>query len=166
MPFIVRIPLPTDPSGITCVVRSLRRALRDVRDRAAQDDARWRQVAMAGMATAEGEACVLVRHPMLGAPAVQGVMRRRWPSMTVEPADECMPGFDWRTEDAVSLGLARRGMEPVRIVVMPQRDRHSVRPADPSPWCDPMPLVFWAAGEGLLVVGRQPSASCLLAAAA
>jgi hypothetical protein len=39
-------------------------------------------------------------------------------------------------EDAADLGRCRRGIEPLRIVVMPQQDRQIV-----SPMIEPMPVI-------------------------
>jgi hypothetical protein len=47
-----------------------------------------------------------------------------------EPAWAMSPG------DAADLGRCRRGVEPLRIVIMPQHDRQIVTPA-----IEPMPVV-------------------------
>jgi hypothetical protein len=48
-----------------------------------------------------------------------------------EPAVAMLPG------DAADLGQCLRGVEPLRIVVMPQRDRQPITP----PIIEPMPVV-------------------------
>lgn len=142
MPLAARLPLSADQVGVVDAGRHLRRAVRDVRDRAARTDARWRCVAMAGLITAEGSGLVLIRHPGLRHAQVEAVMRRRWPSMSAACARVSEPSFLWQTRDAVLLGIARRGIEPVRIVVMPQRQTPAPDREAPLWWQDPMPLVF------------------------
>ncbi|GAA0577236.1 hypothetical protein GCM10009416_14800 [Craurococcus roseus] len=51
------------------------------------------------------------------------------------------------TEDAAELARIRRGVEPLRIVVLPQRAAHagehgSIEVADAAGWMEPMPVAF------------------------
>jgi hypothetical protein len=135
------------PAGGIGAVPRLRRALRDVRDRAAQADARWRAVAMLGMLETEGRAAVLVVHPVrLPRIVVERALRRRWPGVVLSEV-EPEPSFRFPTGLAAALARARRGMEPLRMVVMPQRPRASPGEAAGSSAREPMPIAF-AIGHG------------------
>jgi hypothetical protein len=119
----------------------LRRGLRDVRDRAARLDRRWRSVSMAGVVDCSGRALVLVRHPSLPPDAVASRMARRWPSASLHPPGSLAPRFDLTVPLAVALAAKRRGVQPLRIVIMPQRPPGVAEV--PVRRCDrePMPLL-------------------------
>ena len=115
------LPLPDHPAGLRASVARLRRALRDVRDRAARRSASWRGVALAGMSTGDGSAFVLVRHPGIARRGVVDILRKRWPEVAVVEADALEPSWSMSTQDAAELARIRRGVEPLRIVALPQR---------------------------------------------
>jgi hypothetical protein len=94
--------------------------MRDVRDRAAQRRSRWRGVAITGMTSANGAALLLIRHPALTRAEVADVLRRRWPDVTLSDGT-VPPTWEMTVEDAVELACERRGVEPLRVVVLPQR---------------------------------------------
>ncbi len=70
------LPLPGHPTGLRAAVARLRRAVRDLRDRAAKRRAAWRAIAVAGMATGDA-AHVLVRHPGVERAEIIEVLRKR-----------------------------------------------------------------------------------------
>ena len=102
-------------------VARLRRALRDFRDRAARRNGHWRGVAIAGMASADRTAVVLVRHGGIDRAEVADVLHRRWPDAAIGDVGSLSPSWEFAIEDAVELARARRGVEPLRIVVLAQR---------------------------------------------
>ena len=59
---------------------------------------------------------------------VEAVLRRRWPEVMVKGLEQEVPTWAMTAEDAADLGRCRRGIEPMRIVVMPQHDRQIVAP--------------------------------------
>jgi len=54
------------------------------------------------------------------------VLRRRWPELVLKNLDNEVPTATMLVDDAADLARFRRGVEPLRIVVLPQRDRQSV----------------------------------------
>lgn len=141
------LPLHHRPGELRAQVARLRRALRDVRDRATRRRATWRSVALAGMATGDGTAFVLVSHPGPARSEVAAVLRKRWPEVAVVDADALEPSWAMPTEDAAELARIRRGVEPLRVVVLPQREvdraAHGLTRVDPAPIAvEPMPIAF------------------------
>ena len=137
------LPLGHRPGRLRAAVSHLRRACRDVRDRAARRSGRWRGVVMAGMATSTGVALVLVGHAGVGRAEVGDMLRRRWPGAAIGDVDEALPSWIMSAEDAAELARARRGAEPLRVVVPAQR---SARPdgvgGDSHAWTGPLPFVL------------------------
>lgn len=134
------VTLAVPPGPIVGVAPRFRRALRDVRDRAARADRRWATVSIAGMVDAEGHLHLLLLHPDLSATAVERVMARRWPQVRFQPSCGDAPPFAFTPRDAASLARVRRGVEPLRVVVLGQRLRHRDDPKAGER--EPMPLVF------------------------
>lgn len=119
-------------------VRRLRRGLRDVRDRTARQRRAWRDLTFAGMAGADRTAWIMIAHDGVDQDEVQDALRRRWPRVVVKGlAAQEVPQHAVTVEDAVQLGRCRRGIEPLRIVIMPQR---AALPAPPS-IIKPMPVL-------------------------
>jgi hypothetical protein len=116
-------------AGLPDAVRRLRRALRDVRDRVARHSRSWRDVSFAGMASGDHTALVLVSHQDIDRRKVQDVLRRRWPDVALKELEQEQPVVVMLPDDAADLGRHRRGVEPLRIVVMPQQDQQTI----PSP---------------------------------
>ena len=110
------IPLGTDPIAS---IRRLRKGLRDVRDRAARVDQRWAGVAFAGLLS-EGVAMILISHPDFDRTAVWWALSARWPKAVIVDVGDAEPSWRMAGDDAVALARCRRGIEPIRIVVMPQ----------------------------------------------
>ncbi len=141
------LPLPHSPGAICAASARLRRAVRDVRDRAARHRTPWRSVAFAGMATGDGVAFVLVRHPGVERPEVAAVLRKRWPAAVITVVGASEPSWAMSMEDAAELARARRGLEPLRIVVLAQRaagtsaDQRAAVHELAAPFA-PMPIAF------------------------
>jgi hypothetical protein len=117
---LVVLPVARDTGNLRGAIARLRRACRDVRDRAARRRAPWRHVAIAGMTTGDA-ALLLVRHPGIGRSEVADVLGVRWPDASVGDVGAAEPSWQMATEDAAKLARIRRGVEPLRIVVPPQR---------------------------------------------
>ncbi len=115
-------------AGLPDAVRRLRRGLRDVRDRTARCRNRWRDVCFAGMAGGDGTALVMITHEDVDRSDVVDVLRRRWPEVVVKELEQEVPTWAMTAADAADLGRCRRGVEPLRIVVMPQQHRQIVAP--------------------------------------
>ena len=144
---IATLPLQYRPGELRAAVARLRRACRDVRDRAARQRARWRSMAMAGMAFGNSTALLLIRHPVVALAEVGDVITRRWPDAVIRQGISASPCWAMSVEDAVELGRARRGCEPLRIVVLPQRVAgvsvfQQMGEQEPRPPLEPMPIAF------------------------
>jgi hypothetical protein len=123
-------------AGLPAAVRQLRRGLRDVRDRTARRWRRWREVCFAGLADGDHMALLLISHQGVERREVDDVLRRRWPTVVVKSLEHEVPTVTMSAADAADLGQRRRGIEPLRIVVMPQHHRQVVPPV-----LEPMPVL-------------------------
>jgi hypothetical protein len=123
-------------TGLPDAVRRLRRGLRDVRDRMVRRRRSWRDVCCTGMAGGDHTALVMITHQGIDRREVEDVLRRRWPDFVMKSLENEEPDAAMVAEDAADLGRCRRGVEPLRIVVMPQQDRQVVLPV-----IEPMPVI-------------------------
>jgi hypothetical protein len=114
------------PEGLCDAVRRLRRGLRDVRDRRARHKNRWREACCAGMAGGDHAALVMITHEGIDRHEVEDVLHRRWPDAVVKELEQEKPTVAMTADVAADLGRCRRGIEPLRIVVMPQHDREAI----------------------------------------
>jgi len=141
------LPLHHRPGGLHAAVTRLRRACGDVRDRRAQKNRRWRDVAVAGMANGDGAALLLIRHVDIDRAEIAEVLHGRWPGSVVGDVGEASPTRPFAVEDAAELARARRGVEPLRIVVLAQRaantgERRRTAADEPAEPIAPMPITF------------------------
>ncbi len=141
------LPLHLQAGELRAAVARLRRACRDVRDRAARRDRRWRGGAVAGMAPGDGTALLLIRHAGIGRAVIADALRRRWPDALVGDVGAASPSWTFTTRDAAELARARRGVEPLRIVVLAQRaartsERLRGAVLDSAKPFEPMPIAF------------------------
>jgi hypothetical protein len=118
---LIVVPPRRQPAALRAATIRLRRALRDVRDRAGRWSWGWRGVAVAGMMGGDGIVMALVRHPETTHAEIAEVFSRRWPEMTVGDVEVASPNWEIAVEDAVELARIRRGVEPLRILVLPRR---------------------------------------------
>jgi hypothetical protein len=123
-------------AGLRNGVRRLRRGLRDVRDRMARRQRRWREVCFSGMVGGDHMA-VMITHEGIDRWEVQDVLRHRWPDLVMKSLEHEEPTWAMTADDAADLGRCRRGAEPLRIVIMPQQDRQPIT----SSIIQPMPVV-------------------------
>jgi hypothetical protein len=89
------------------------------------------------MAGGDHTALVLVSHDGADQREVEDVLRRRWPNAVVKELEQEEPTVAMTAEDAADLGRCRRGVEPLRVVIMPQHDRQPIT----SPVIQPMPMI-------------------------
>ncbi|MBD0272519.1 MAG: hypothetical protein ICV73_11390 [Acetobacteraceae bacterium] len=104
------------------------------------------------MVTGDGAALVLVRHPGIPREEVAEVLRWRWPNLTVSDVGAVSPSWAMSIEDAAELAGTRRGIEPLRIVILAQRaadasaGQRTARYVPPPP-VEPMPVAFEWSGR-------------------
>jgi hypothetical protein len=89
---------------------------------------RWREVSFAGMAGGDGTALVMVTHEGVDRHEVEDALRRRWSDLVMKELEQEAPTVAMSPGDAADLGRCRRGVEPLRIVVMPEHDRQIAAP--------------------------------------
>jgi hypothetical protein len=127
-------------AGLPDAARRLRRGLRDVRDRSARRWRQWRTIAFADMIGGDHKALVLISHQGVDRREVADVLGRRWPDVVVKDLEDEEPTWAMMADEAAELGRRRRGVEPLRILVLAQQVlRVTVAPA---PVVEPMPVVI------------------------
>ncbi len=89
---------------------------------------RWREVCFAGMAGGDGTALVMITHEGIDRHEVEDVLHGRRPDVVVKGLEQEEPDVAMTADDAADLGRCRRGVEPLRIVVMPQHYRQITSP--------------------------------------
>jgi hypothetical protein len=109
--------------GLLDGTRHLRRAIRDVRDRVARHTNAWREVGFGGIIGGDRRAMIIVSHAGIDRCDVLDVMRRRWPAVVIKRPAREEPTWEMLPDDAAELGRCRRGVEPLRVTIMPQQDQ-------------------------------------------
>lgn len=132
------VPVLYEPGGLRMAVRRLRRALRDLRDRHARNDLRWRHVGFAGLLTGSGTAMIVVDRGPVRRAEIFDAVRHRWAEAEVTDLTSEAPSMAMTVADAVEVASVRRGAEPLRLLVLPQLDR----PVRMTPAVDSMPIVW------------------------
>ena len=64
---------------------------------------------------------MLISHEGVDRRELLDVLRRRWPDVVLKDLEHEEPMWAMTPDDAADLGTRRRGVEPLRIMVMPQR---------------------------------------------
>jgi hypothetical protein len=82
-----------------------------------------------------GSALVLIKHPGITRVRVWSVLRRRWPKVTLHDVADVAPNSWLSVAEAADLVRRRRGIEGLRIVVLPQR-------GSVEDWAEAMPFTF------------------------
>jgi hypothetical protein len=67
-----------------------------------------------------GQALILIDHPGIDRDEVWSVFERRWPKVVMRVVGDIQPSSRMTVEDAAALARCRRGIEPIRIVILPQ----------------------------------------------
>ena len=127
--------IPLDSTDLIPMIRRLRKSLRDVRDRTARIHARWAAVAMGGIVSDADQLMIIVGHAGIDREALWDVFERRWPNIIIISDLGDVPTSTLTVDATIRLAVARRGIEPIRIVVPAQH------PADPGWDDDAMPVV-------------------------
>jgi hypothetical protein len=65
-------------------------------------------------------ALVMIIHDGVDRHEVEAVLRRRWSDLVMKEFEQEAPIVAMSSGDAADLGQRRRGVEPLRIVIMPQ----------------------------------------------
>ncbi len=138
------LPLPRAGCGLRAAVQPLRRALRDLRDRAARAPGgrAWRSVAFAGLALGDGVVWLAVAHGGITRAELARECNRRFRAAAFADLADTSPPTSFPTAAAAELSRLGRGIEPIRIVVAAQRDRAvaagaTSRPTQPLPFLVP-----------------------------
>jgi hypothetical protein len=83
---------------------------------------------------------VIISHQGIDRREVLDVLRQRWPSVVLKDLAQDEPMWEMTAYDAANLGSRRRGVEPLRVLVMPQKiTRVTVAP---TPVIEGMPVVI------------------------
>jgi hypothetical protein len=70
-------------------------------------------------------ALVTIVHEAIDRRDVQEALRRRWPDLALKSLEHEEPAVSMTAKGAADLGQRRRGVESLRIVIMPQPDRQT-----------------------------------------
>jgi hypothetical protein len=72
-------------------------------------------------ASGDHRALVLISHQGIDRRELQYVLCRRWPDVVLKGLEREEPTWAMTPDDAADLGRRRRGVEPLRIMVIAQR---------------------------------------------
>jgi hypothetical protein len=97
-------------------------------------------VSCAGLMGGDHKALVLIAHQGIDRREVADVLRRRWPDVVLKDLAQEEPAWVMTADDAADLGSRRRGVEPLRVLVMPQKITRLI--VAPTPVIAPMPVVI------------------------
>jgi hypothetical protein len=82
---------------------------------------------------------ILIRHPDITRREIASVLCRRWPDAILRDEMSGSPCWAMSVPDVVELARARRGFEPLRVIILAQRvyrqggHRHQPLPVAPMP---------------------------------
>ena len=102
---------------------------------------RWRTVGLASMIGGDHRALVMISHEGIERREVLDVLCRRWPTVTLKELAQEEPAWTITPDDAADLGTRRRGAEPLRVLVMPQKIT-GVTVAPATMILEPMPMIM------------------------
>jgi hypothetical protein len=86
------------------------------------------------------KALLIISHQGVDRRDVLQVLGRRWRSVALMDLAQEEPTWTMTADDAAELGSRRRGVEPLRVLVLPQKiTRVAIAPA---PVIEPMPVVI------------------------
>jgi hypothetical protein len=128
--------------GLRAAVRHIRKACRDLRDRAARGPGgrRWQAIAIAGLALGDGTAWLAVAHGGITRTALADGFARRFGAVVFADLADTPPPTSFSDAAAVELSRLGRGVEPLRVAVAPQR-APAVGIDTSSGAADPMPIL-------------------------
>ena len=84
---------------------------------------------------------MLISHEGVDRREVLDGLRPRWPNVLVKELEQEEPAWTMTVGDAADLGSRRRGVEPLRVLVLPQKITRVV--VAPAPlMVEPMPVLI------------------------
>jgi hypothetical protein len=107
--------------------------LRDIRDGTAREDRRWREVAFAGLGTAD-HAIILIQHPGIDRDDLWARLDQRLPNIVVRDPSGVEPSSRLSVVDAARLAVLRRGVQPLRVMVLQQNVAACDLSGEPMPF--------------------------------
>ena len=84
-----------------------------------------------------GRMLLRVQHPGIARAALWSVLERRWSTVVLTDPGATEPASAMTVGNAAALARRRRGLEPVRIVVLPQVAAAAI---SQDGWDEPMPM--------------------------
>jgi hypothetical protein len=94
------------------------------------------------MAPGDGGMLVMIRHPGIPRCEVADVLCRRWPDAAAADVGSVSPSWRMRITDAIELARARRGVEPLRIIILAQQAHRQQATGRQPVSAEPMPIVL------------------------
>ena len=82
----------------------------------------------------------MISHQDIDRREVLEMLRRRWPDVLIKGLEREELAWTMTPDEAAELGSHRRGVEPLRIVVLPQKNTR-VAVASAPVMVEPMPVV-------------------------
>ena len=98
-------------------------------------------MSFAGMMGGDRMALVLISHQDIDRREVLDVLRGRWPDLLVKDLAGEEPTWTMTAGDAADLGSRRRGVEPLRVLVLPQKITRVIVAPVPA-IVEPMPVLI------------------------
>ena len=130
--------LPIPSGDLINAVRQLRKAVRDKRDRLARKNDLFQGVSLGGLVSG-GHLRLLIKHSGIDRETVEEAFRERWPEIVLLDVGTVEPTLMLTLQDAVAVGVRRRGVEPCRVIIPPQRRASDLNDEGAD---EPMPMAF------------------------
>lgn len=96
-------------------------------------------MSFAGLLGGDHKALVMISHQGIDRREVLEILHPRWPNVLVKELEQEDPTWTMTPDEAAVLGSRRRGVEPLRIVIMPQKVQRVT--VAPTPVIEPMPVL-------------------------
>lgn len=96
-------------------------------------------MSFAGLKGGDHRALIMISHQGIHRREMADVLRPRWPNVVLKGLEAEEPASTMAPHEAADLGSRRRGVEPLRIIVMQQRVQRIV--VTIAPVIEPMPVV-------------------------
>ncbi len=81
---------------------------------------------------------LIIQHAGITRAATWSMLERRWPEIMLSDVGNVEPSAWMTVDDTAALARRRRGIEPIRVAVPPQRVTTNLR----EQWDEPMPMLF------------------------
>ena len=86
-------------------------------------------MAMVGIVS-DDQLMLLIQHVGIDREALWDVLERRWPHIIISDLADAVPASTLTVQETIHLAVARRGIEPIRVVIPAQ---HGADPGDAMP---------------------------------